>query len=588
MKNSRGITLLALVVTIIVLLIISGISITMISGNNSIINQATEAKIATEYSQFSEALETYKIKQSNKSKYGSLIEDEDLIGTKYKKVFINDTKRELGVVVDFKDINYKSDFGQGGKNILEEDNNDINSTIEKNTIYDLINVYAVDLSDGTLYYINGNKIYSQSDKIEVAENGNTSMKYNVELLNSQYIEKTKFITKWDVTLGETTGSETYSTVILPISTDGQYDATIFWGDGTNTSIKHNIDDINLTSSQLIELATHEYIIEEGEDTIKNIEISGIYSIYDSTVTTSTKSKLIQIIQWGKTGFKKVNFANSSNLSGSIPPPNVEGCFKNCTNISTLFKSTKITGSIPKNLLDSAINCTSLSELFLGTKITSLQEGFRIPNSATSTSRMFMSCDKLETLPESFILPESVRTVKEMLRGCSSLNKISNSFNIPEGTTDLTCLFYGCSSLKKLPNEFKIPQSTTSLNVTFHGCRSLESLPIDFNIPNSVTNMQSTFAGCSSLVSLPSGFTIPENVNITYHSTYKTGLFDGCKKLKGSLTIRANLSDYTNMFKNTSINSGGTLTVNYSSNCSNIDDLLSTGDANYIIKGDLVQ
>ena len=46
-KMSKGITLIALVVTIIVLLILAGISIQMISGNNSILSNATKAKEAT-------------------------------------------------------------------------------------------------------------------------------------------------------------------------------------------------------------------------------------------------------------------------------------------------------------------------------------------------------------------------------------------------------------------------------------------------------------------------------------------------------------------------------------------------------------
>lgn len=563
----------------------------MLSGNHSIINHTLEAKLSTEYLQFSDALEVYKIKQSNKNKFGDSIKDEDLVGKIYKKVFINDTKRELGVVVDFNDIDYKSSYGQGGIKLLEEDNNDKNSTKKVNTIYDLINIYAVDLSDGTLYFINGNQIYSQSRKIEVSENESTSMKYNVELLNPEYIEKTKFKTKWDVTLGETSDSETYSTVILPISNKGEYNATIYWGDGTNTSIKHNIDGEILTQSQLQELATHEYTIEEGEDTIKDIEISGIYSIYDnynnSTVAIN-KKKLIQILQWGKIGLKTINFSGCINLSGNIPTPNVEGCFENCTNIAALFQSTKITGMVPKNLLDSAVNCKSLYALFSDTNITSLEEGFTIPNKSSDTHRMFMMSQQLETLPESFILPDSVQNVDEMFRGCSKLNKISNSFNIPEGITSLNRLFHGCSSLKNLPNGFKIPQSTTNLDTTFGSCSKLESLPDDFTIPNSVTYMPATFADCSSLENLPSGFTIPENVTTTYHSTYKRGLFEGCKKLKGSLTIRANLSNYTSMFKNTSINSGGILTVNYSSNCTNIDDIIATGNTNYIVKGNLVQ
>ena len=48
LKTSNGITLIALVVTIIVLLILAGISISMLAGNNSILQKATDAKTETE------------------------------------------------------------------------------------------------------------------------------------------------------------------------------------------------------------------------------------------------------------------------------------------------------------------------------------------------------------------------------------------------------------------------------------------------------------------------------------------------------------------------------------------------------------
>ena len=48
LKNFRGITLIALVVTIIVLLILAGISISMLTGQNGILNRAQEAKEKTE------------------------------------------------------------------------------------------------------------------------------------------------------------------------------------------------------------------------------------------------------------------------------------------------------------------------------------------------------------------------------------------------------------------------------------------------------------------------------------------------------------------------------------------------------------
>ena len=47
-KKNQGITLIALVVTIIVLLILAGIAISMISGNNGILTKATDAKKANE------------------------------------------------------------------------------------------------------------------------------------------------------------------------------------------------------------------------------------------------------------------------------------------------------------------------------------------------------------------------------------------------------------------------------------------------------------------------------------------------------------------------------------------------------------
>lgn len=43
MKNQKGITLIALVITIIVLLILAGVTIAMLTGENGILNKATTA-----------------------------------------------------------------------------------------------------------------------------------------------------------------------------------------------------------------------------------------------------------------------------------------------------------------------------------------------------------------------------------------------------------------------------------------------------------------------------------------------------------------------------------------------------------------
>ena len=56
MKNEKGITLIALVVTIVVLIILAGVSISMLTGENGIIKQAQNAKIQTEIAQEKEEL----------------------------------------------------------------------------------------------------------------------------------------------------------------------------------------------------------------------------------------------------------------------------------------------------------------------------------------------------------------------------------------------------------------------------------------------------------------------------------------------------------------------------------------------------
>ena len=44
LKEERGITLIALVVTIVVLLILAGVSIKMLTGDNGILNKENEIK----------------------------------------------------------------------------------------------------------------------------------------------------------------------------------------------------------------------------------------------------------------------------------------------------------------------------------------------------------------------------------------------------------------------------------------------------------------------------------------------------------------------------------------------------------------
>ena len=53
-RNTKGITLIALVVTIIILIILSGVSINLVLGENGIVNKAKKAKENTELAKVEE------------------------------------------------------------------------------------------------------------------------------------------------------------------------------------------------------------------------------------------------------------------------------------------------------------------------------------------------------------------------------------------------------------------------------------------------------------------------------------------------------------------------------------------------------
>ena len=74
--KERGITLIALVITIVVLLILAGITIGAITGENGIINKTGQAKEEAEIANEKEIIDTSTVEAMGKNKRGNLVEDE--------------------------------------------------------------------------------------------------------------------------------------------------------------------------------------------------------------------------------------------------------------------------------------------------------------------------------------------------------------------------------------------------------------------------------------------------------------------------------------------------------------------------------
>lgn len=72
LKNNKGITLIALVITIIVLLILAGVSIAMLTGENGILTQATTARDDTAKAEVAD-----KVNMAIQAAYAQFISDAD-------------------------------------------------------------------------------------------------------------------------------------------------------------------------------------------------------------------------------------------------------------------------------------------------------------------------------------------------------------------------------------------------------------------------------------------------------------------------------------------------------------------------------
>ena len=79
LKNNKGITLIALVVTIVVLLILAGVSISMLTGENGIITRAEQSKLQTEIGKEKEEVNlAYTSAKSNKENFNDLVTDTEM------------------------------------------------------------------------------------------------------------------------------------------------------------------------------------------------------------------------------------------------------------------------------------------------------------------------------------------------------------------------------------------------------------------------------------------------------------------------------------------------------------------------------
>lgn len=197
-SNQTGITLIALVITVTVLLILAGVSIFMLTGDNGIIKQSNKAKnetiIATEKEAISLNIINYEVGEN--SKY--------LIGTQlYDKTMENSTIWDI-IITKNPEFTYGTDWRYIGKNIEIEDygktklewvvNYETGEVIKLEEYTRLTHDIQLGATDGLIFNVDPSIL--EGADIEEVKNGNTSiLGKNVELINFDWNENSGLTSK---------------------------------------------------------------------------------------------------------------------------------------------------------------------------------------------------------------------------------------------------------------------------------------------------------------------------------------------------------------------------------------------------------
>ncbi len=266
MREKSGITLITLVVTIIILLILAGITIATITSDNGIIKNANDAKEQTEIAEEKEIVDRATIQAMGNNKRGNLVEDElqeqlDKI-TDSGKTEVSDNGEEFEIVfVDsnrYYTVDKDGNIVEEGKIVVDKSPGDI--TKDEN---------GDDIEEGQPY-----EIWCIEDLMEWSNNYTTYQNSDIILCKDlDFKSKFSYVDSLRTDYGDINGDGKTEPLIEELqSGKGFSPITTFSGtfDGNHKTIENIYINANTQNTGF-------FSVINASTTIKNLSINGIIS-----------------------------------------------------------------------------------------------------------------------------------------------------------------------------------------------------------------------------------------------------------------------------------------------------------------------
>ncbi len=332
LKKERGITLIALVITIIVLLILAGVTIASITGENGILSKATQASQKTTQEKEREEIKMAVTSDNMKDITGDERESD---------YYIENFQKEL---------------------------DNIAGASKTKVVYDMGVLKVTYKETGNEYYIGYDE--NDNEKIKTREEYLSGQKYETGDLTDD--EKTQL--ESGIKLEINSGSK--GEFLVQVESGGIID----WGDGTYSKVEDPYTGKIRNKSKKIAYINNDYsklnsIKMAGVVDIRSVwhEYSEKNKIYTVKILTNiifaNSEALLKIVDWGECELREVNFSNSTNLTEIVSPKeksfkkdhvSIYYGFQNCTSLKQIPADFFNNISNLRDVESMFENCTSLT------------------------------------------------------------------------------------------------------------------------------------------------------------------------------------------------------------------------------------
>ncbi len=451
-KSKKGITLIALIITIIILLILAGITIALLTGENGILKRAATAREINDISKYKEKIDMA-VTQGNGDAY--------LDREKYS------TKQEI-----LKNVKSILEEDDDFKNRIKEDYNDSQNpklivTTKEGYVF---NVFT----DKTEYIGKDSEIEKELD-IDLEDKNNAIIKFT---------QSTNEWTKNNVEVEISIGNDKYKDYNILYSLD-----TVEWKnykekivvENNNTIIYAKLQKDNAVTKTM---ATHEVknidkVKPELEMTLyKSLihfklkdDLSGLQYLWvmecDLNSSAGAANKLNKVAELEESLSLKENTRYEIRVEDVVGNTTT----KFITTSSTDGTEYEISDSEWEYKIDSENSQIILNKYKGSNKDVYVHAAYKVDNIIYKTKINSNSAFKNNTTIRNVNLDKNTyfywNEMDNAFAGCTSLESVKN---IPENVKTMNYTFAGCRSLKTAP---QIPESVRSLNSTFYGAISLE-------------------------------------------------------------------------------------------------------------------